>query len=635
MGQITRPELKINPPLEIRPKMGHGYPNHEEPAMFQTFENPSDPSQGPARLAQLRDALAAQKLDGFLVPRADRFQGEYVADCDARLAWLTGFTGSAGFAIILPEIAGVFIDGRYRAQVRDQVDLASFTPVPWPEIKPGPWIAEHVTGPATIGFDPWLHTKTEIGAIAADLAGTEISLQPTANLIDPIWQDRPPAPTAAIFTQPLEFAGQSHADKCTKLAKALREAGQDLAVITQPDSVAWLLNIRGADIARNPVPHAMACLDGTGHVTLFTEPQKCAEIRDHLGTGVTVMPEANLASFLTDLRQQKIRIDAGTAPLELARLLEPTDNEIIWQSDICALPKARKNPVEVAGAMAAHDRDATAMIAFLAWLDATPKSGLTEIDVVKKLEEFRSETNALREISFETISGTGPHGAIIHYRVSEETNREITPGELLLVDSGGQYVDGTTDITRTIATGPVGAAERDSFTRVLAGMIALSQMRWPKGLAGRDLDGFARAALWRAGQDYNHGTGHGVGSYLSVHEGPQRISRASDIPLETGMILSNEPGYYREGAFGIRIENLVVVEPAGAIPGGDPEREFMQFKTLTRVPIDQRLINPHLLSQDARDWLNAYHQDIWTSFNDKISATARNWLQVACEPLVV
>jgi len=602
--------------------------------MFQTFETTARPGQGPARLASLRGVLAEAGIDGFIVPRADAHQGEYVAPHDERLQWLTGFTGSAGFCIVLPQVAGVFIDGRYRTQVKGQVDLAHFTPVPWPDVKPGPWLRQMLPDGGRVGFDPWLHTAKEVAEIGAALEGSGIALMPERNLIDLVWHDQPAPPAGPVEVHPDGLAGETSTAKRARLAAGLAAAGQQAAVITLPDSIAWLLNIRGSDVARNPVVHAFAILHANGHLTLFIAPEKLSDaVRAHLGPDVTLRPVSAFAPALRSLHGP-VRVDRATAPLQVSRELEEAQVAVVWGEDPCLLPKARKNATEIAGTAEAHLRDGAAMVEFLAWLDAeTPKGGLTEIGVVTALEGFRRATNALREISFETICGSGPNGAIMHYRVTKDSDRALRDGEIVVIDSGGQYVDGTTDITRTIAIGAVAPEARACFTRVLQGMIAISRLRWPVGLAGRDLDALARYPLWLAGQDFNHGTGHGVGVYLSVHEGPQRLSRLSEVPLEPGMILSNEPGYYREGAFGIRIENLVVVQDAPALPGGDAERRMLDFRTLTFVPIDRRLIDAEVLSAGERDWLNAYHAEVRAKIGPRVSDGAREWLLSATEPL--
>lgn len=561
---------------------------------------------------------------GFLIPRTDAHQGEYVAPRDERLAWLTGFTGSAGFAAVLPDIAGIFVDGRYRVQVKAQT-ASVYSPVNWPETALGAWLRDHLKK-GRIGFDPWLHTKSEIEALAKTLTDSDISLHPTDNLIDRIWKDRPDPVPGKIKGHPLALSGETSSAKRKRLADILNKTGQAAAVLTLPDSICWLLNIRGRDIARAPIVQAFAILYGDARVTLFIAPGKIGAVP--LDPAVESVPVSEFIARLATL-PGPVRVDPKTTPLAVSRELEAAGIEIAWEEDPCILPKACKNAVEIAATTEAHLRDGAAMVEFLAWLDAEAmKREMTEIDVVKALEGFRRATNALCDISFDTISGAGSNGAIVHYRVTTKTNRRIGAGELLLVDSGGQYLDGTTDVTRTIAIGTPDSGQRACFTRVLRGMIAISMARWPEGLAGRDLDALARIALWQAGQDYDHGTGHGVGAFLNVHEGPQRLSKGSEVPLRPGMILSNEPGYYREGQFGIRIENLVVVAPAPALPGGDA-RDMLQFDTLTLVPIDRQLIDPDQLSMAERNWLNAYHAEVREKIGPRISDGARTWLQIA------
>lgn len=600
--------------------------------MFQSFEVEADPGKGAERLARLRREMMREGLGGFIVPRADAHQGEYVADCDKRLAWLTGFTGSAGFVIALRDEAGLFVDGRYRAQVRAQVDLARFTPVDWPEVKPGVWLAEHLGQGGRVGFDPWLHTAAEIEAMERDAAGRGVELVPCDNLVDRIWEDRPECPAGPIEVWPLEFAGRSHDEKRAELAEALRAAGQRAVVLTLSDSIAWLLNIRGRDIPHVPVVQGFAIAHDDGRVDLFTHPARNATIGAHFGPEVSLYPTAAFEAHLAAL-EGPVRVDRATAPVKVSMVLEAAGVEVGWGADPCLLPKARKNPVELAGMRAAHLRDGAAVVEFLAWYDATVgREALTEIDLVVALEAERRATGQLRDISFETIAGSGPHGAVIHYRVTEETNRTLREGDLVVLDSGGQYLDGTTDITRTLPVGEVPHEARAAFTRVLKGMIAVSRLVWPKGLAGQHLDAIARYPLWLAHQDYDHGTGHGVGCYLSVHEGPQRLSRASDVPFEPGMVLSNEPGYYREGAFGIRIENLIVVREAERPEGGDA-RDMLAFETLTHVPIDRRLIVAEMLSAEERAWVDAYHRACEERLAPRLSHPAREWLARACAPL--
>jgi Xaa-Pro aminopeptidase len=587
--------------------------------MFQTFDDATSPDQGPPRLKALRQELENEGFDGFLIPRADAHQGEYVAPSDDRLAWLTGFTGSAGFCAALRDIAGVFIDGRYRVQVKAQVDLGHFTPVAWPETKAGPWLKEHLPETHRMAYDPWLHTNSEVEAIEE----SGITLIATANLVDCIWLGRPAPPLGKIMVQPLELSGESHADKRARLAEVLKASGQDASVLTLPDSIAWLLNIRGTDIQRNPVPHCFAILHADSSVDLFVAAEKLSEIGDHLGGDIRLhSPDAFLGA-LAELAGV-IRVDKTSAPAIISQTIAA---EVVFDDDPCILPKACKNATEIEGARAAHLRDAHAMVNFLAWLDAQ-KPGLTEIDVVTALEGFRAETNALRDISFDTISGAGPNGAIVHYRCTKTTNRAVQDGELLLVDSGGQYVDGTTDITRTVVMGTPTREQQECYTLVLQGMITLAMARFPRGVSGRDLDALARAPLWRHGLDYDHGTGHGVGSFLCVHEGPARISRISEVPLKPGMILSDEPGYYREGAFGIRIENLIVVQEAPKL--GD-NRDQLSFETLTWVPFDRRLIAVDMLSPSERAWIDGYHAQISEMLD--MHGPAQDWLTAATLPL--
>ncbi|MEL6571938.1 MAG: aminopeptidase P family protein [Pseudomonadota bacterium] len=594
--------------------------------MFQTFDVASDRSKGPERLNVLRSALGDLGVDGFLVPRADVHQGEYVAPCDARLHWLTGFSGSAGFCAILPEVAGVFVDGRYRVQVRAEV-ADVFTPIDWPEVSLPDWLKQQVPNGGKIGFDPWLHTVSEIEKLTEALRDTAITLVPISNPVDQVWPDQPAPPAAPYRVQPIEFSGESHAAKCERLAKAMKAHH---AVITLPDSIAWLLNIRGSDIARNPVPHALAILARDGTVQLFARPGQADPVIEHLGDRVQIADWDGFADAVSGLAGI-VQIDPASCPIAVKDLIAP--EQLQRAKDPCSLPKACKNETEIAGARAAHQRDAVAMVNFLAWLDAEgPKGMLTEVDVVTQLESFRRSSNALRDISFDTIAGAGPNGAIVHYRVDETTNRAVRPGELLLVDSGGQYDDGTTDITRTISIGTPTAEHRSCYTQVLRGMIAVSTARFPKGVGGQHLDALARTPLWQAGRDYDHGTGHGVGSYLCVHEGPQGLSRRSNVALSPGMILSNEPGYYRVGAFGIRIENLIVTIPAPDLPTADA-REMYAFETLTYVPFDRRLIDSEHLTRAERDWINHYHAGTLSRLADHVEGQTKDWLVAACAPL--
>lgn len=600
--------------------------------MFQSFDDTASPEAGPARLSALRDAMQAEGLAGFMVPRADAHQGEYVADRDARLSWLTGFTGSAGFCIALADIAGVFVDGRYRVQVKVQVDTGHFTPVNWPETRPADWLKEHLPRGGVIGFDPWLYTAEQIETLEKDLKESGITLRPCANLIDRIWPDQPAAPQGKITAYPLEFAGRAPDAKRAEMAEALRKDGHRAAVITLPDSIAWTFNIRGQDIPRNPVAHAFAILHDTGRMTLFVDAAKLDdEIRAHLGDEVRIAPPDSFAAALRDLTGP-VRLDKSWVPLWVVQQLDDGGVAQAWGDEPPILPKACKHAAEIAATREAHLRDGAALCEFLTWFDAQVVGTITEIDIVTKLEACRAATGKLLDISFDTIAGSGPHGALAHYRVTHKTNRTLQNGDLLVLDGGGQYLDGTTDITRTLPVGDVGAEERAAFTRVLQGMIAISRLRWPAGLAGRDLDPIARYPLWLADQDYSHGTGHGVGVALCVHEGPQRLSRISHVPFKPGMIVSNEPGYYREGAFGIRIENLVVVTEATPLPEGDQTGKLC-FETLNWVPIDRRLIEVSMLSAAEREWLDDYHATCHEKIAGRLSEDAAKWLARATAPL--
>ena len=588
--------------------------------MFQSFDATTSPEQGPPRLAMLRKHMRDNGLDAVLVPRADRFQGEYVAPADARLEWLTGFTGSAGFAVVTPSECALFVDGRYtvqaRAQAADEIDV-----VPWPKTDLHEWLAER-SSLRVVAFDPWLHTVKQVEALAKALTDNDIGLRPVPNPVDAIWPDRPAPPDAPAVPYPADLAGSTSGEKRERIAQDLRNAGHRSAILTQPDSICWLLNIRGDDISRVPIVHCMAVIHGDGRVDLDVDPAKVAALGSD--PAITVRPLEEAIAALTG----PVRIDPATCPRKIKEMLDDAEVETAHGDDPCALPKARKMPAELDGARAAHLRDGAALCRFLSWLDRQQPGAFTEIDAVRALEGFRRETNALRDISFDTIAGSGPNGAIVHYRVTEGTNRSVAPG-LLLIDSGGQYLDGTTDVTRTAAIGNPPANAIPLFTDVLRGMIAVSRARFPKGTAGRDLDPLARQHLRAEGLDFDHGTGHGVGSYLSVHEGPQRISRLSEVPLQPGMILSNEPGYYRTGAFGIRIENLVVVTPAEAEEG----RDLMGFETLTLAPIDRRLIDAAALARDERDWLDAYHARVAAEIGPLLTAADAEWLESATRPL--
>ena len=598
--------------------------------MFQSFERHTRPENGAPRIAALRAEMTRRGLDGVLVPRTDAWQGEYVAPCDERLAWLTGFSGSAGIAAILADRAALFVDGRYRLQAGEEVDAALIDVHKYEDGALPAWLAAALTGGGRVAFDPWLHGFGEIDRLLGKLRPAGITLTETANLVDAVWTDRPARPAAPVFVHPTERAGREHDAKRADLAAELAGAGQRAAVLTAPESIAWLLNIRGGDIAHTPVAQGFAILHDDARVDLFMAPSKLDEAaRAHLGAEVTIRPEAEFEAALAALTGP-VRVDRQRAPFRVTRCLGDAGVERAFGADPCLAPRATKTDAEIAGAKEAHLIDAAAMAEFLSGLEATAPGGLTEIDVVTRLEACRRETGQLREIAFDTIAGSGPHGAIVHYRVTRESNRALRDGDLLLIDSGGQYEAGTTDITRTVPVGKVDPALAEIFTRVLRGLIAMSSARWPAGLAGRDLDALARAPLWAAGEDYDHGTGHGVGSYLSVHEGPQRLSRKAEAVLEPGMILSIEPGCYRPGEFGIRIENLAVIEASD--PGADA-RAMRRFRTLTRVPIDRRLILIDRLTGAERAWIDGYHDAVRAALTPRLGPEAAAWLERATRPL--
>jgi Xaa-Pro aminopeptidase len=604
--------------------------------MFQTFDPPGESAAGTERVKKLRALMRDLGLDVFLVPRADEHQGEYVAKRSERLAWLTGFTGSAGWAAIGRRAAALFVDGRYTVQAKAQVDTDVFQIKLIPTEKLSDWLITSEAKGAVVGFDPWLHTVADIERLTEALTPKGIVLKAVSrNPIDRIWgKDRPAAPAGPVIPHPERYAGQSAAEKIAAVQKRLVADGQDAVVLTLPDSIAWLLNIRGTDVPHTPLVLAFALVPATGKPELFIAAERLGgEGKAHITKIAKVVDPSMLPARLSALKEagKRVRLDADTAAWWFARRLGGP-KAIPRGSDPVTAMKARKNEVEIAGCRSAHVRDGAAMVRFLAWLDHEAPSGkIDEITAVKKLEACRAETQALREISFDTISGSGPNGAIVHYRVTTKSNRRLQPGELFLIDSGGQYQDGTTDITRTVAIGAPTAEMRERFTLVLKGHIAIATARFPRGTRGIDLDPLARKALWERGLDYDHGTGHGVGSYLSVHEGPASISRRGMVALEPGMILSNEPGYYKEGAYGIRIENLVLVTGPHLPPGGD--REIMSFETLTLAPIDRRLVVTDLLTEDERRWLDSYHARVRSVLGPEVSGTDRQWLDAATAPL--
>jgi Xaa-Pro aminopeptidase len=609
--------------------------------MFQSFETTSSPQFGPARVADLRARFDALGIDGFLVPRADEFQGEYVPASAERLSWLTGFTGSAGMALVTRGQAVVFVDGRYTTQLVQQVDAATFTPGDLVGEPPHSWIAAHAPSGFRLGIDPWLHSGAEVKRLSTALAGrggTLVTLD--ANPLDALWQDRPAEPMGQVAVQQESHAGRPAADKIAEIAAGLVAKKAAAVLIADPSSVAWIFNIRGADVPHTPHPLARAILTADGRAELFIHAAKLgADAAAHLAPLASVHAPAVLLERLAQHSGNgaRVLVDADATSVALTKVIEDAGGVVVEATDPARLPRAVKNAVELRGSAEAHVQDGVAMVTFLAWLDQQQPGSVTEIAAVKALEACRvrigeSLQNPLKDVSFDSISGAGDHGAIMHYRVTTETDRTLQPGELFLIDSGAQYVNGTTDITRTVAIGAVPQEQKKFFTLVLKGMIAISTARFPKGSRGCDLDPLARIALWKAGADFAHGTGHGVGSYLSVHEGPQRIARLSTQELLPGMILSNEPGYYRPGSFGIRIENLVYVTPLEMIEGGD--LPMMGFETLTWCPIDRRLIVTDLLTVEEHAWIDSYHATVCQKLRPLISdAQVLDWLEQATQPL--
>jgi Xaa-Pro aminopeptidase len=600
--------------------------------MFQSFTAKTTPETGKPRLQELRAEMIKNGVDGFLVPRSDAHMGEYVTERDQRLAWLTGFTGSAGYCAALMERAAVFVDGRYTLQAADQVDLDVFEICNIPTDKLVDWLNKVSPKNAKVAYDPWLHTTAEIEGLQANKRD-DITLVEVDNLVDAIWDDQPEAPLDLMVPHDLKYAGQPHSEKLNNIGKELSNAGQSHVVLTQPDSIAWALNTRGTDLGQTPVALCFAIVDSKGKATLFIAPEKVdGALRAHLGKNVTVKDVGSFSTLMETL-SGIVRVDRKTAPIAVQNTLIRAKIKMIDGTDPTTVPKACKNATELAGTKAAHIRDGAAIVEFLTYVNnlGAPEE-VSEIDLVKKLEQCRRDTGSLKNISFDTICGSGPNGAIVHYRVNTESNRKIQLGDVLLVDSGGQYLDGTTDITRTIAIGPVSPVAIRANTLVLKGMIAISCLRFPAGLAGRDIDAIARHALWSAGMDFDHGTGHGVGSFLSVHEGPQGISRRSTAPFKPGMIVSNEPGYYKPGDFGIRIENLIFVKSAEDISGGD-QRDMLEFETLTLAPIDRAMIDVDLLTDQERGWLNAYHANVYDQLQSLISDDAKQWMLSACAPI--
>lgn len=609
--------------------------------MFQSFDNKSTPQFGKTRVEALRSTFDALGIDGFLIPRADEYQGEYVPECAERMAWLTGFTGSAGVVLVTRSQAIVFVDGRYTTQLASQVDPAVFKGGDLVGAPPAKWLGEHAPSGFRLGIDPWLHTSAELLRLEKALAekgGSVVLL--AANPLDPLWEGRPAEPLEPVTIQPEAFSGTPARQKIDNIAEDVKGRKANAVLVTDPSSIAWIFNIRGNDVPHTPHPLARAIIHADGKADLFVDERKLnGEVKAYLNDLVKRHAPTEIEPTLRGLAEKgaSILVDADVVPMALTRVIKDNGGTVVEAIDPVKLPRACKNEAELAGSAAAHVQDGAAMVEYLAWLDSQQPGTVSEIQAVTTLEQARARLgeamqNPLKDVSFDTISGSGPNAAIIHYRVTTDSDRRLQDGEMFLVDSGAQYVNGTTDITRTVAIGNVPDEQKRFFTLVLKGVIAISDAKFPKGTRGCDLDPLARIALWKAGADYGHGTGHGVGSYLSVHEGPQRISRVSQQEILPGMILSNEPGYYRPGAFGIRIENLIYVREAEAIEGGD--QPMLSFETLTWCPIDRRLIVVALLTEDERTWLNDYHAKTREKLMPLISDEGvKQWLVAATAAL--
>jgi Xaa-Pro aminopeptidase len=596
---------------------------------FQNFDDLSDSATCAPRLKLLREELSRRGLDGFLVPRSDEHQGEYVPKRAERLSWLTAFTGSAGIAAVLKDKAAIFVDGRYTLQVRNQTDVGLFDPRDLIAEGPGTWLEANAPKGGKIGFDPWLHTASAIDALSASAAKAGATLIAcTTNPIDAVWAGQPDAPTAKAIPHAFNLSGETAEAKRTRIAEGLKAKGAEALVLTMPDSICWLFNIRGDDVPHTPFALSFAILHGDGTADLFIDERKTSpELIAHLGNAVRRRAPADFAPSLDTLKGKTVAVDPGTAAAAIFARLENAGATIKRLADPCQLAKACKNATEIEGMRKAHIRDGAAMAKFLCWLSKeAPKETLTEISAAEKLEAIRAGGGYLTDLSFDSISAASEHAAIPHYRVTHTSNLPIKKDEIYLIDSGGQYPDGTTDITRTVIVGTPTDEMRDRFTRVLKGHIALATAKFPEGTTGAALDAFARRPLWEAGLDYDHGTGHGVGSYLSVHEGPQNISkRPVQQTLMPGMIVSNEPGYYKAGEYGIRIENLIVVRESET--AGD--RKMMEFETITLAPIDLDLVEPMLMTEEEINWLNAYHERVRETLERLVDDETRTWLSHA------
>ena len=605
-------------------------------ARFQSFDETSDRAASGPRVAALRAELGRRGLDGFIVPRADRFQNEYVPPSDERLAWISGFSGSAGSAVVLADRAALFVDGRYTLQAREQVDTDLFEIVHLTETPVSEWIEKTLREGQKLGYDPWLPTiegAERLTKACAAAGAILVAIEPDP--VDAVWSDRPSEPLGAVALHGEQFAGESAAHKLDRIRAELARLNADALVVSDPHAACWTFNIRGSDVAHTPLALAVAIVPREGRPALYVDGRKLANsVRDALAALAELREPDGFAADLKALgaARRVVRLDGTAAPDAIGRIVGQSGGKIRRGADPIALMKATKNATEIAGTRAAHRRDGAAVTRFLAWFDREAPAGrLTEIDAVAALEDFRRDTGVLKDISFPTISGFGPNGAIVHYRVTARSNRRIASDGLFLIDSGAQYEDGTTDITRTLAVGAPTEEMRDRFTRVLKGHIAIARALFPEGTTGAQIDSFARAPLWAAGLDFDHGTGHGVGSYLSVHEGPARISKLGTTALKAGMILSNEPGYYKTGAYGIRIENLVLTVAAPAVAGG--EKPLFGFDTLTLAPIDRRLIAPAALTADETAWLDAYHARVRTELSPLLDAETSAWLAHATAPL--
>lgn len=600
------------------------------PAIFQSFEEKADPKNVAPRLAALRAAMAKAGVDGFLIPRADAHRGESVPPGEARLAYITGFTGSAGLALVGAKKAALFVDSRYTLQAPAQTDTKRVTVVQTERGGLNGTAKTIIPKGGSIAYDPWLHTPGEIRDMASLLAG-QATLVPRPNLVDTIWTDRPGAPVSPIEFLGHNRAGRTAPDKIAELQAALVADQADAAVLTLPESICWLFNMRGRDVPNTPFVLGFAIVPRRGQPVLYLDPAKITDALKAALEGVAkVASSKTLPAALARLGKgsKAVLIDPATAPEAIATTLRDAGATLIEKRDPVLLPKSRKNDAELSGMREAHKLDGVALAKFLAWFDEhAPKGELTEIDIVTALEAFRREDESCVDASFDTISGAGPNGAIVHYRVTGKTNRTLAAGEIMLVDSGAQYLSGTTDITRTLATSKPGDEQRDRFTRVLKGMIAIAMARFPKGTSGAQIDILARQFLWADGVTYNHGTGHGVGAYLGVHEGPVGISSRYLTPFEPGNVISNEPGYYKTGEYGIRIENLITVKESEAFAG------YLEFETLTLAPIDRRLIRKSLLTEAERDWLDAYHHLVWKEIGPLVKGKVRDWLKEATAAL--